>query len=303
MARRRIIIVIALIFLTSCALFKTLFNPEDLSPELHWVRVENIPVVYTDQGEGAPLIILSPYPLGTFLWTELSMRLGTSMRVIVVEPPGLREPNSMNGDLSSEHLLQIYRQFKNKIGLGMVHVMGIGETGGLAVSFGHHFPQETISVISLNGFQAITWSTEIEKMIEYFNNPAEEGLKKLLSVGSIRYSERSPASVEMDRLLSLLGNRDQRELVHARFKAYTEDIKGGIIFTQLPNFNLPLLLLKSGKDSLLPERYIMESRRLIIRGEIQYQTIPEAGHMAFLDQPEILAETVRNFIQAHPIPK
>jgi len=296
-------VMMAAVILASCAVQKSLFKPENLPPDRHWVMVQNVPVVYTDQGQGDPLLILSPYPISTELWKDFAGLLATSKRVIVIEPPGLREPNAMGGDFSSEHLLQIYREFLKTLNIPVVHVLGVGETGGLAVAFGHHFTNRIASVISINGFQAITWSEEAKKTLDLFNEPTEVGLKKLLAIGSIRYRQQPPPREEMDRLLKPLLDQQARKAVNDRITAFLGDIKASYIPTMLPTVNYPLLLVRSENDALLPEIYLMRTRAQIRKGQVKYRVIHQAGHLAFLDQPKELTAVVENFMGAYPIRK
>ena len=291
------------LLLTAAGPLKTGFNPKDLPPDLHSVSVRDIPIVYSDQGQGDPLVILSPYPFSTGLWAELTKRLSGSARVIVVEPPGLRAPSFMGGDFSTVHLLYIYRDFVKALGITNVHIMGVGETGALAVAFGHHFPEITTSIVSINGFESARWSEGIEKTLNYFKQSTEKGPKTLLAIGSIRYREQPPSREEMDRLFVPLNEEEQRNAFQARMEAYIDDIKTVIILAMIPNVNRPVLLIRSKGDELLTEEYIERTRSQIRKAPIQYQVIPQAGHFAFLDQPEKVAELVRTFLSDHPISK
>src|SRR3989304_8406851 len=107
--------VIILLIVTSCASPKAIFRPEDLHTPLRWIMIDHIPIVYTTQGEGEPLLILSSFPLRADSWREFVTLLSPSFRVIVVEPPWLWEPHAMGGDLSSQHLLPVSRKFVEKI--------------------------------------------------------------------------------------------------------------------------------------------------------------------------------------------
>jgi pimeloyl-ACP methyl ester carboxylesterase len=287
--------------LTSCVSSGAVFKPETLSPDLRWVRVENVPVVYTDQGQGDPLLILSPYPLGTELWRDLAGRLSSSARVIVVEPPGLREPDAMRGDFSSDHLLHIYRKFVETVGIGTAHVLGAGETGGLAVAFGHHFPLRTATAVSLNGFEAVTWYEEFQEVLDRFNVQTEEELNGLLSAGSNRYRRQPPSPEEAARLMEPLSSPSAKKAVQDRIMALGGDIKIGYITTMLPAVELPILLIRSENDDVFPEALAAKHRRTIRRAK--REVIPQAGHFAFLDRPDEVAARIRNFIAAHPISK
>ena len=277
------------------------FDPKTLPPDLQWVSVKDIPIVYSDQGKGDPLFILSPYPFSTRLWTELANRLSTFTRVIVVEPPGLRAPYSMDGDFSTIHLLYIYRDFVKTLGFRKIHIMGVGEAGGLAVAFGHHFPENTTAVISIGGFESVHWTQEFETTMNYFGQSTEGALSTLLSIGSIRYRERPPSNEEMDGLLVPLPKEEQRKAVHARIQAFIQDVKASIILAMLPNMNRPVLLLRADGDDLLPEEYIQRTRTQIRKARVRYQVIKKAGHFAFLDQPQKVSELIETFLSDYPV--
>jgi pimeloyl-ACP methyl ester carboxylesterase len=279
------------------------FNPEVLSPDLKWVSIQDIPIVYTDQGKGDPLVILSPYPFSTKLWEGLAQQLSAFARVIVVEPPGLRAPSSMGEDFSSEHLLQIYRKFVKKLGLRKVHILGVGESGALAVAFGHHFPENTVSVVSINGFESLTWSKRIEGTLNHFEQSTEGGLGTLLSIGAVKYRKQPPSSEEVAGLLVPFSEEQHKSAVHSRFQAYTDDIRFGYVLAMLPYVDRPLLLLRPEGDELLPDEYIKRTRTQIRKVRVRYHVISQAGHFIFLDQPQKVAELIQTFLSDYTISK
>ena len=284
---------------------RTAFNPQELPPDLHSVVVQNVPIVYSDQGKGDPLIILPSYPFGTKFWAELAARLSTSVRVIVVEPPGIRAPSSMKGDFSSQHLLYLYRDFIKALGLSPVHLLGVGEGGGLAVALGHHFPELIGAVVSINGFESVNWTEGFGGTINMFKQSTAGGFNMLLSSGSLKYGERPPSREEMDKWLVPLQDEEQKKAVQDRFKAFSSDVQESYILAMLPNFNRHLLLLGAESDQLLPEgeKFVKRTRSQIRKAPVEYQMIPKAGHFAFLDQPEKTAELIRTFLSKNPISK
>jgi pimeloyl-ACP methyl ester carboxylesterase len=277
------------------------FNPKDLPPDLKWVSVQGIPMVYSDQGKGDPLVIFTPYPFSTRLWVDLVKPLSASARVIVVEPPGLRAPSSMNGDFSTEHLLQICREFTKALGLSTVHVLGVGESGALAVAYGHHFPQSVQTVTSINGFESVSWSEVIEGTINYLKQSGAGGGGLLLSMGTVKYNEKSPSREDMDRLFVPLAMEEQRKAVQKRFEQYSNDIQISYILSMIPNVERRLLLLRSENDQLLPDEYVQRTRKFVTKQQVRFEIIPKAGHYAVLDQPQKVADLVRDFLSRYPI--
>jgi pimeloyl-ACP methyl ester carboxylesterase len=285
--------------------FRVAFDPKNLPPDLHTVSIQNIPIVYSDQGKGDPLIILPSYPLGTKFWADLTARLSGSLRVIVLEPPGLRDPSSMGGDFSSQHLLYIYRDFIKALGLGSVHVMGEGEGGGLSVALGHHFPEMIGAVVSIDGFESVNWSEGFGGVLKLFEQSATGGFGMLLSSGSLKYGEQPPSRETLENWLAPIQGEDQKKAVHDRFKAFASDVQESYILAMLPNFNRPFLLLRAENDQLLPdgEKYAQRTRSQVRKVTVDYQVIPKAGHFAFLDQPDKVAELIRTFLSNNAISK
>jgi pimeloyl-ACP methyl ester carboxylesterase len=281
------------------------FDPKNLPPDLHSVSVQNIPIVYSDQGKGDPLIILPSYPFGPGFWTDMAARLGPSLRVIVVEPPGIRAPSSMGGDYSSQHLLYIYRDFIKALGLNTVHVMGEGEGGGLAVALGHHFPEMIGAVVSINGFESVNWSEGFGGMLNLFEKAGSGGFGMLLSSGSMKYREQAPSREAAEKWLVPIQEEDQKKAVHDRFKAFTSDVQESYILAMLPNFNRPFLLIRGDSDQLLPdnEKFAQRTRSQVRKVTVDYQVIPKAGHFAILDQPDKVADLIRAFISKNALSK
>lgn len=100
------------------------------------------------------------------------------------------EPRAMKGDFSSENLLQTYREFVRALGIERTHVLGVGEGGGLAIAFGHHFPEHIGTAVSNNGFEGVSWSDETRKMLDRFFLPMEGGNMDILSAASLWFKQK-----------------------------------------------------------------------------------------------------------------
>ena len=291
----------------ACSSARPSFSPETLPKGLNFFPINEIPIIYTDSGSGEPIILLTPYPFNTHIWDRVAQRLRRFARVIVIETPGLRYPRSMKGNFSTEHLLNIYREFVRGLQLGKVHIVGVGEAGALAVAFGHHYPGHIASVISINGYESITWSRRIEKMMAHFSGIADEkalldeGLKNLFSNLAIRYEQQLPSPETLRKLLVPLDEKEYIKGVHARHLAYSKDIKSAYIASMIPSVQYPLLVIRSEEDQLLDVRYIERTRRKISRVTVRLETLPEAGHFAFIDQPVKVSELIQEFVSLYPI--
>lgn len=297
---RYFIVVIILFVVTSCASQRTIFRPEELHTPQQWTMIDDIPIVYTIQGEGEPLLILSSFPLRAASWQEFVTLLSPSFRIIVIEQPWVWEPHAMGNDYSSEHLLQIYRKFARKLGIGKMHVLGVGEGGALAVAFGHHFPEHIRTSISINGFEGATWSGDTQKMLDlFYSSTAEEGIEELLKASSLRYRQKGSSIEDIRYLFEPLQKKERLRAVRARMTDFIQDIKSLYVTSMIEYIDFPVLIIRSDNDTVLPEKYVDYARNRI--SKVEYQLIVKAGHFAFMDQPERMAEIVRNFLLRYPI--
>ena len=186
-----------------------------------------------------------------------------------------------------------------KLGIEKVHVLGVGEGGGLAVAFGHHFPELIRTSISINGFEGVTWSWDTQKILDLFYSSTEEGIKELLKASSLKNQQQGPSPQEIKYLLELLQEKERLPAVQARMTDLSQDIKSLYITAMIEYIDFPVLIIRSDHDTVLPEKYIGYARNRISQAE--YQTVQQAGHFAFMDQPEKTAEMVRNFLLRYPI--
>ena len=93
------------------------------------------------------------------------------------------------------------------------------------------------------------------------------------------------------------------ETIHSSIRLYTETIKKPIHFSENDFINVPVGIAKFHREEPFPPRKFIE------RGyNIQHWTdIPEGGHFAAMEQPELLAADIRKFVfnltaQPKPVP-
>ncbi|MEM9555477.1 MAG: alpha/beta fold hydrolase [Acidobacteriota bacterium] len=66
---------------------------------------------------------------------------------------------------------------------------------------------------------------------------------------------------------------------------------------QLPGIQVPALVLVGTEDLALPPRYSEELARALPRAELV--TVPQAGHLAALEQPEVVTTALEDFLERH----
>jgi pimeloyl-ACP methyl ester carboxylesterase len=296
-----VIAVQALVLALTAGRAQAAFDPATLPPNTKSVMVGEVPFVYSEQGQGDPFVIFTPYPFGTGLWADFAKRMSASAHVFVVEPAGLRDPGAMKNDFSAIHLLELYRDFFKAVGIREAHVMGVGESGAIAAAFGHHWPHLTKSVVTMNGLESANWSDAVQTMLNAFKMAGTGGHAMVVSAGSNRLRDKMPSDDEMALMFVPLPGEEQQRAFQQRLKAFQDDIQTSTIMMMMPNVNKPVLVLRSKDDQLVTQDYMDRTRKLMKNASLKFETIEGAGHFAFIDQPEKVTELVRGFIAAHPI--
>ena len=102
-------------------------------------------------------------------------------------------------------------------------------------------------------------------------------------------------------LFAPLQSEENRQAHTSRWKAFQEDIQASIIMMMLPNLNRPTLVIRSKNDQLFADDNIERTKKLAKQTRVQYEIVENAGHLAFLDQPDKTAALIKDFLGKNPI--
>ncbi len=152
-------VAVALVILTLAALFYVLFPGVVYALSMRAERTlaglsteqltldGGVRVVYTDGGEGEPLVLLHGFTADKDNWTRLARYLTPHMRVVAPDLPGFgastRDPAL---DYSIEAQLERLEAFVDKLGIGRFHIGGSSMGGNLAGHFAARHPQRILSL-------------------------------------------------------------------------------------------------------------------------------------------------------------
>lgn len=119
---------------------------------------------------------------------------------------------------------------------------------------------------------------------------------------SLRYNQEIPSGEDMKQILRMPEKKEQVKAVHNRQDDFKHDITSLYITAMIEYIHFPVMIIRSEKDSILPEKYTEWSHNRILG--VRHELLPNAGHFAFLDQPEKTAELIREFIRNNiPTPR
>ncbi len=243
-------------------------------------------VSYYRAGQGEPVCYLHSI-LSMQAWEPMLADLASTFDVVAPYIPGWG-PSDDNDALDGPLDIALFlRDFLAANGLSRVHFMGVSIGAWMAAEVAAIFPESvrTLSLINPLGL----WLDDTPGEDPFAQHP-------------LRPTERLFADPETRERL-LFGERDQAEVQLQEL----HDLKAAAKFLwpipdtgvhkRLRRIQAPTLVVTSAKDTVVIPPYGPAWQQAI--GGARLATLPEAGHLAHLEQPQACAQLVRAFIQEH----
>ena len=255
-----------------------------------------MPLQSTEQGRGTPIVLLHAFPLSGAMWERDAARFAGAGRVITPDLPGFgRCPRQPRPSISA--MAQAVADLLDRLSLQEPVVLaGLSMGGYIAFEFIRQFPTR-VKALGLFSTKAAADSPEQRegrfKLIERLRT---EGLGVLLQatlpklIGRTTAASRPSVMAEVERLI-LAADLDG---VIDAVRAMAERADSRPLLAAIA---CPTLIVAGSEDQLIPHE---ESRLMAeaIRGA-QLTIIPQAGHLANLEQPEPFQAAVGAWLR-HP---
>jgi pimeloyl-ACP methyl ester carboxylesterase len=248
-------------------------------------------VHYYRHGHGQPLLYLH-HMLGMLDFEPALAKLAESFDVIAPFAPGWGPAKDQLVDIDPGPLdLTLHHvDLLNALNIKAAHVVGISIGAWMAAELAAIAPQRVMSLVLVNPLGL--WLDEVGGADPFAQHPgmpsevlfSQPGMRK-----QFLFEGRDKMDAHVEELLNLRAS--------AKFLWPIPDT--GVI-RRLPRIEAPTLVATSEYDTVVPAAYGPAWRDAIAGSRLT--TIPNAGHLAELEQPEAFASLVRDFIRAHAMP-
>ena len=258
----------------------------------------NCTVAYDDAGKGKPLVLLHGFPLARGMWRTQVDSLKSICRCLVPDLRGFGGTNGFQGTPSIEqmaddvHALLDQLHVEEPITLG-----GLSMGGYVALAFARkHAARLRALILADTRAEADTPEAKAnrEKMIAFAQtHSAAEVIEQLLpNMVSDETRENEPEVVEEIRRLAA---QQTTAGIIAALAALRDRPDATPTLGQI---RVPTLVLVGRDDKLTPPAL---AQNLVngIRGA-KLATIPAAGHLSNMEQPDIFNDAVRSFLRGLP---
>jgi len=254
------------------------------------VHLTNYTVDYCEWGEGPPLVIIPGLAGGYELLGPLAKILAKDYRVISYQLRGEDNCFALRRPFTREDLVKDLAEFLDCMGLESPSIMGVSFGGVLAMEFAARHPYRLKDLIVQGagarferGLLQVVASTVLARFPLPSDNPFVNQFFNLLFGGATK------KDALFDFVTHQIWQTDQSMMAY-RFKlAETFNI-----INRLHRIRVPTLILAGDKDVLVTSRSLNELVEGI--GDARLTRLPRAGHLAFVTNPTLVADKVRNFL-------
>ena len=279
---------------------------------LRTLKLNGRSVNYVDQGHGEPLLLVHGFPLDHSMWQRQIDFFQSNFRVICPDLPGFGASEPMSGfgeltagvksagdseSLSMESLADWLVAFLNAIAcVEPVNYCGLSMGGYIGWQFWRRHPSRLKSMIAAN-----TRAANDDELVRRARH---------MAAAQVRVSGAQPvADAMIKKLFYLAGDQDPLEIeyiakVHQTI--FTTDpgviSAGQIGMSQrvdatgwLSEIAIPMLFIGGEFDSITPPAEMQSNATAA--NNAPFETIPAAGHLTPLEQPDAFNLSVGQFLE------
>jgi pimeloyl-ACP methyl ester carboxylesterase len=240
-------------------------------------------------GSGVPVVFLHANTGSSRVWEyQIPAFVSAGYRFIAFDRRGwgrtVVEPGASQST-AADDLLGLL----DSLGLERVHVVGTAGGGFAALDFAISYPQRLRSLVVANSIGGVQDADFVE-LGRRIRPPQFDALPPELREVGPSYRAANPEGtkrwVDLEKISRPPGPRSA-----------AQPLKNRLTFALLENIRTPTLLLTGGADMYAPPP-VMRLFAARIKGA-EAVVVPEAGHSAYWEQPDVFNRAVLDFIKKH----
>jgi pimeloyl-ACP methyl ester carboxylesterase len=251
-------------------------------------------LAYDDRGTGAPLVLLHAFPLDRRMWQPQIGPLSSVARVLAVDLPGFGESTAGRGPFTIDSAADAVLDFLDAIGVpGRVVLGGLSMGGYVALAFARRHPDRLAGLVLADTRSEPddpAGKAKRDEMIALANSAGaaaviDQMLPRMLGEPAQR------TRPEVADTVRGIASRQSGEAVAAALAALRDRPDATVA---LGRVTVPTLVLVGEHDAITPPA-VAQSLAGKIAGS-KPVTIPGAGHLSNLENPDAFTAAVREFV-------
>jgi len=281
-----------------------------MSLQDRYIRVEGHRIHYIEAGKASPPLILlhgGGSDCARLSWAPILPELAGSFRVLAPDLPGFGESDTIPLNRPIEDTARYLNHFLERVGVRVCHLAGLSMGGAIALSLYFRRPSRVQSLTLLASYGlgnylpggwaaylAAHWPL-LQKVVRRWLTTSPAFLRRSLT--NVLFDPRHITPQLINDLRRHLKDHPTGTAWH-RFVRYEVTRRGlHTVFSPeaLSRIRVPTLLIHGREDRLIPHTFSDTAARHIPGA--QYRLLPRCGHWIPREQPQMLARTLKTFLE------
>jgi pimeloyl-ACP methyl ester carboxylesterase len=263
------------------------------SPRETYAALPGVRLWYTDTGgRGEPIVLLHAATGSSRVWEyQVPAFTESGYRVIAFDRRGFGrsvvDPTAPQPGTGADDLLAL----ADHLGIDRLHLVGTAAGAFVALDFAVSFPQRLLSLVVANSIGGVQDEDYLELGRQLRPAPEFNALPPDFRELGPSYRAGNPRGTALWIELEHMSRADGPPLP-------PQTMRNRLTFSLLEQIRIPTLLLTGAADLYAPPPVLRLFAARIKNSESL--VVPEAGHSAYWEQPDIFNQSVLAFVRKHP---
>ncbi len=266
---------------------------------MSFVEIENFKLYYEVKGQGEPLVLISGFASGAWLWFNQINDLAKYFQVITFDPRGISQSKlNENETVSIKEIADDVCEILDELRINKASVLGTSFGGFVAQEFALRYPERLNKLIlactSFGGvnhvlpdnFEVISAFSATENL-----NNLERIRKFMIPAFTKDFAKNNFAVIEKTCLL-----REQNKVPET---VYLQQLASATTFdmqAKVSQIIAETLVISGDKDQVVPMQNSINLANMIPKSRLEI--IENSGHLFFIEQAEKFNKIVTEFVQS-----
>jgi 3-oxoadipate enol-lactonase len=255
-----------------------------------YAQLSHYTATFREQGEGPPLVLIPGLAGGIDMLGPMARRLARHFRVITYQLRGEDDCFALRRRFDMDDLVDDLAEFLDYHGLEWPHLFGVSFGGVVGLEFAARFPRR-VATLSVQGVGARLESNLVKLVaglaLRDFPLPAENAFVNQFF--RMLFGRGRHPFPQFDFVVKNCWRTDQSVMTH-RFRL----IRRRDLRPRLEQIRIPVMVMSAERDVFVSQSSLLE----LCNGlrNVRFVKLPTGGHLAFVVQPDRIAEEVRQFV-------
>jgi pimeloyl-ACP methyl ester carboxylesterase len=252
--------------------------------------VNGIDLYYEEQGAGPPVVFAHGVGGNHASWYQQVPFFARSYRAITIDQRGFGSTADSNG-YGRGSFVDDLRALLDHLGIDRVSLVVQSMGGATGMGFTVRYPERVNALVMADTLVGITLPDELRER-QRLNGEATRNLSQLERVVAKDLPVRDPAKAELYLQIASFNANNANRFATPAGSVQAEPITMDMIVAAAKQ--VPMLFLVGAQDILQPADIVRAAAAIVPGAKLA--VVPDSGHSAYFEQPEVFNYEVDRFL-------